>query len=54
MRDLSAEWSRQIHEVLEHDSADLPSQKVRPVNGTLIWMVDEPAASTLSRPAQRP
>jgi 6-phosphogluconolactonase len=48
-----ADKAATLHEVLEHDSADLPSQKVRPVNGTLIWMVDEPAASTLSRPAQR-
>jgi hypothetical protein len=35
--------------VLENNSADLPSQKVRPVNGKLIWLVDEPAARTLSR-----
>ena len=33
-------------------NADLPSQKVCPTNGKLIWMVDEPAARTLSRPAQ--
>ena len=38
-----------LHEVLENSGADLPSQKVRPANGKLIWMVDEPAASGLSR-----
>jgi len=42
-----------LHEVLENSSADLPSQKVRPENGKLIWLVDEPAASTLSHPTQR-
>jgi len=34
-----------LHEVLENSSADLPSQKVRPAKGELIWLVDEPAAS---------
>ena len=43
-----------LHEVLENSRAGLPSQKVRPVNGKLIWLVDEPAASTLSHPTQRP
>ncbi len=38
-----------LQNVLENTAADLPSQKVRPVNGKLIWMVDEPAAGTLSR-----
>ncbi len=38
-----------LQNVLENTAADLPSQKVRPVNGKLIWMVDEPAASGLSR-----
>ena len=38
-----------LHEVLENAGAGLPSQKVRPANGKLIWMVDEPAASALSR-----
>jgi 6-phosphogluconolactonase len=42
-----------LHEVLENSSADLPSQKVCPENGKLIWLVDEPAASTLSHPTQR-
>lgn len=39
-----------LHEVLENSSADLPSQKVRPANGKLIWLVDVAAASSLSRP----
>ena len=39
-----------LQEVLENKSSDLPSQKVRPRDGKLIWMVDEPAARTLSRP----
>ena len=43
-----------LHEILENSSADLPSQKVRPARGQLIWLVDEPAASTLSHPPQRP
>jgi 6-phosphogluconolactonase len=38
-----------LHEILENSAANLPSQKVQPVNGKLIWLVDEPAASTLSR-----
>jgi 6-phosphogluconolactonase len=33
-----------LHEVLENPQADLPSQKVRPVNGSLLWMVDQAAA----------
>ncbi len=38
-----------LHEILENSSADLPSQKVQPVNGKLIWLVDEAAASGLAR-----
>jgi 6-phosphogluconolactonase len=38
-----------LHEILENNSADLPSQKVQPVNGKLIWPVDEAAGSNLSR-----
>jgi 6-phosphogluconolactonase len=49
-----ADKAATLQEVLENKSADLPSQKVRPANGKLIWMVDEPAARTLSRPTQRP
>jgi len=43
-----------LHEVLENSRAGLPSQLVRPVNGKLIWLVDEPAARTLSLSTQRP
>jgi len=38
-----------LHEVLENPGADLPSQKVRPTNGKLVWLVDEAAATGLSR-----
>ena len=37
-----------LHEILENSAAGLPSQKVRPTNGKLIWLVDEAAASKLS------
>jgi 6-phosphogluconolactonase len=49
-----ADKAATLQEVLENKNADLPSQKVCPSNGKLIWMVDEPAARTLSRPTQRP
>jgi 6-phosphogluconolactonase len=39
-----------VHEVLEKPSADLPAQKVRPIDGRLIWMLDRPAASALLQP----
>ena len=45
-----ADKASTLHEVLENSSADLPAQKVRPANGQLIWLVDEPAASAWSRP----
>jgi len=38
-----------LHEILENSAAGLPSQKVQPSNGKLIWLVDEAAASKLSR-----
>ena len=38
-----------LHEILENSAAGLPSQNVRPANGKLIWLVDEAAASKLSR-----
>ena len=38
-----------LHEILENSAAGLPSQKVQPTNGKLIWLVDEAAASKLSR-----
>ena len=37
-----------LHQVLENSAADLPSQKVQPSNGKLIWLVDAAAASALS------
>lgn len=44
-----ADKAAMLHEVLENDKADLPCQKVRPVNGSLLWMVDKAAASGLRR-----
>lgn len=38
-----------IHEALENEKADLPCQKVHPINGKLVWMLDKDAASGLSR-----
>ncbi|MGC2185236.1 MAG: 6-phosphogluconolactonase [Terriglobales bacterium] len=49
-----ADKASTLHEILENSSADLPSQKVRPVKGKLIWLVDSPAASALSSPTARP
>ena len=37
-----------LHEVLENPKANLPSQKVRPEDGQLTWLIDRPAASALS------
>jgi 6-phosphogluconolactonase len=37
-----------VHQVLENSGANLPSQKIRPVNGRLLWMLDSGAASALS------
>jgi 6-phosphogluconolactonase len=37
-----------LREVLENPQADLPSQKVRPTNGRLVWMVDRAVAAKLS------
>jgi 6-phosphogluconolactonase len=38
-----------LHEVLENPSANLPSQRVRPEDGRLVWLVDRAAAASLSR-----
>jgi 6-phosphogluconolactonase len=38
-----------LHEILENSAAGLPSQNVRPTSGKLVWLVDEAAASKLSR-----
>lgn len=37
-----------VHEVLQNENANLPSQKVRPVDGRLLWLLDGAAASDLS------
>jgi 6-phosphogluconolactonase len=37
-----------LREVLENPQADLPSQKVHPRNGRLVWIVDRAAAAELS------
>ena len=37
-----------LHEVLKNPQADLPSQRVRPTNGGLVWMVDRAAGAGLS------
>lgn len=44
-----ADKASMVHEVLENAKAGLPCQKVRPINGRLIWMVDKAAASGLRR-----
>jgi 6-phosphogluconolactonase len=37
-----------LKEVLDNQSANLPSQKVHPSDGKLVWLVDQAAASGLS------
>lgn len=37
-----------VREVLENETANLPSQKVRPADGRLLWLLDRAAASGLS------
>ena len=38
-----------VREVLENEHANLPSQKVRPADGRLVWLLDGAAGSGLSR-----
>jgi 6-phosphogluconolactonase len=38
-----------VHEVLENPAANLPSQGVHPTSGSLLWMLDQSAASGLTR-----
>jgi 6-phosphogluconolactonase len=39
-----------VHEVLEgKHTPPYPSQQVQPIDGTLLWMLDEAAAAKLSR-----
>ncbi|HVO79180.1 MAG TPA: 6-phosphogluconolactonase [Terriglobales bacterium] len=40
-----------LHEVLENSASDLPSRRVQPVEGTLLWLVDRAAATALSTQA---
>lgn len=44
-----ADKATMLREVLQNEKADLPCQKVRPINGRLLWMLDQAAASGLSR-----
>jgi 6-phosphogluconolactonase len=37
-----------LREVLENEGADLPSQRIRPEDGRLLWLVDRPAAASLT------
>lgn len=45
---IGADKAPVVREVLEDSTSELPSQKVRPTSGKLMWMLDEPAASALS------
>ena len=45
-----ADKAEMLHQVLEGKSTPpLPSQRVQPSDGKLLWMLDEPAAAKLSR-----
>jgi 6-phosphogluconolactonase len=43
-----------IHEILENPQSGLPAQRVRPTEGRLVWLLDRPAASTLTVVAEKP
>jgi 6-phosphogluconolactonase len=43
-----AEKADIVREVLENKNANLPSQKVRPADGRLLWLLDRAAGSRLS------
>jgi len=43
-----ADKSKIVHEVLKNDEANLPSQRVRPADGKLVWLLDRAAASELT------
>ncbi|GAC1431027.1 MAG: 6-phosphogluconolactonase [Terriglobales bacterium] len=45
---IGADKAPAVSKVFEDSSSELPSQKVRPTSGKLMWMLDEPAASALS------
>ncbi len=42
-----------VREVLENENANLPSQKVRPPNGRLLWLLDRAAGQRLKQPAKK-
>ncbi len=44
-----ADKADMVRTVLEDGRADLPSQRVHPVNGRLLWLLDKGAASKLSK-----
>ena len=44
-----ADKSDIVREVLENENAGLPSQKVRPADGRLLWLLDRAAASGLQQ-----
>ena len=37
-----------VREVLKNDAADLPSQKVRPIDGRLLWLLDRATSAGLN------
>ncbi|MBZ5598216.1 MAG: 6-phosphogluconolactonase [Acidobacteriia bacterium] len=41
-----------LHEVLENPASDLPSRKIQPLDGSLLWLVDRAAAAALSAQAR--
>jgi 6-phosphogluconolactonase len=43
-----ADKAPSVHEILENPRSGLPAQRVRPVDGRLIWLLDRAAASGLS------
>ena len=45
-----AEKASMVREVLENAKANLPSQKVHPADGQLLWLIDRAAASALKKP----
>jgi 6-phosphogluconolactonase len=49
-----ADKSTIVHEVLENQNADLPSQKVCPADGRLLWLLDRAAGGSLSQPSRPP
>jgi len=48
-----ADKTQILREVLENPAAGLPAQKVHPMDGRLIWMLDQAAAGGLSAAAKR-